>query len=163
MCQDLFGTTKLLSVLRLGGQQLVAGLAACAKYNPSSNASHARHRMVGVGEKNQQICCIKTDVILEQKERCLLCEFYISKWMSASKWFSIGKTVALLSPLLGVDIQASRCRWLLESVKSWRPQKTWLFWWFVDSQASGIGNLPQNSISMNFRRVMSFSLYLCID
>lgn len=47
----------------------MAGLAACAKYNPSSNASHARHRMVGVGEKNQQICCIKTDVILEQKVR----------------------------------------------------------------------------------------------
>ena len=45
-----FPGSKLLSVLRLGGQQLVAGLAACAKYSPSSNASHARHRMVGVGE-----------------------------------------------------------------------------------------------------------------
>ena len=40
---------KLLSVLRLGGQQLVAGPTAYAKYSPSSNASHARPAMVGHG------------------------------------------------------------------------------------------------------------------
>ena len=87
-----------------------------------------------------------------ESERFLLCEFYLSKWMSASKWFSIGKTVVLLSPLLGVDIQASRCRWLLESVKSWRPQKTWLFWWFVGSQANRDWKSPAKFYFYEFQK-----------
>ena len=64
LCQDLFGTTKRLSILRLGGQ-LVARPTA-------SNASHARHRMGKALVINQSVEIKNQCNFGTESERCLL-------------------------------------------------------------------------------------------